>query len=49
MVATYVWYLIEEYGLDNFKRVYMGLEQVEKYLYPQFEEDAVTIFIKNKL
>ena len=46
--AIYVWYFIEKYGFDNFKKVYMGLEQVEKYLYSQFEEDAVRTFVKSR-
>lgn len=44
--GVYVWYFIEKFGADIFKRVYMGLEQSEKYLYPEFEEEAVKEFRK---
>lgn len=45
--GIYVWYFIEKFGFDVFKRVYMGLEQTEKYLYPEFEEEAVISFRKH--
>lgn len=44
--GVYVWYFIEKFGADIFKRVYMGLEQSGKYLYPEFEEAAVREFRK---
>lgn len=44
--GVYVWYFIEKFGADIFKRVYMGLEQSGKYLYPEFEEEAVKEFRK---
>lgn len=44
--GVYVWYFIEKFGADIFKRVYMGLEQSGKYLYPEFEEEAVIEFRK---
>ena len=47
--GLYVWYFIEKFGTDIFKRVYMGLEQVGKYLYPEFEEEAVMSFLKHFL
>ncbi len=42
--GIYVWYFIEKFGFDVFKRVYMGLEQTGKYLYPEFEEEAIIAF-----
>ncbi len=44
--GIYVWYFIGRFGFDIFKRVYMGLEQAGKYLYPEFEEEAVWAFLK---
>ena len=45
--GIYVWYFIEKFGADIFKRVYMGLEQAEKYLSPEFEKEAVMAFLKH--
>lgn len=44
--GIYVWYFIEKFGSDVFKRVYVGLEQAGKYLYPEFEEEAVKASLK---
>lgn len=46
--GIYVWYFIEKFGADIFKRVYMGLEQTGKYLYPEFEKEAVISFLRYK-
>ena len=40
--GAYVWYFMERYGLERFKRVYAGAEDASALLYPGFEREAVT-------
>jgi len=44
--GVYVWYFMKKFGADALKKVYMGAEKAEKYLYPQFEEEAVKAILK---
>lgn len=40
--GTYVWYLMERHGMERFKRLYAGTEEIAPLVYPGFERDAVT-------
>ena len=44
--GVYVWFFIEKYGLDSFKRVYAGEEPDGAGLYFGFEEEAVAEWLK---
>lgn len=39
--GVYVLYIIKKYGVEAYKRIYMGEETLDKYLYDGFEEDAI--------
>ena len=39
--GAYVWYLIDRFGMERFKRIYAGEEDASAVLYPGFERDAV--------
>lgn len=46
--GVYVLYLIEKYGKDAYKRIYMQEEPLDKYLYEGFEKDAIqSLLIKS--
>lgn len=39
--GVYVLYIIKQYGIDAYKRIYMQEESLDKYLYEGFEKDAI--------
>ena len=39
--GVYVWYFLEKFGAEAFKKVYAGTESLEAYLYNGFEAEAI--------
>lgn len=42
--GVYILYLLKQVGIDCFKRIYAGDEEIEKYLYDGFEREAIQGF-----
>ena len=43
--GVYALYIIKKYGVEAYKRIYMGEEELDKYLYDGFEKDAIGSFV----
>lgn len=44
--GVYVLHIIKKYGIDAFKRIYVGEEALDKYLYEGFEKDAIQSLLR---
>ena len=42
--GIYVWYLIQKFGTETFKKIYTGKEKLDKYYYDMFENEAIEAF-----
>ncbi len=45
--GVYMGFLIRKYGKEAYKEVYADSEQLEKYVYDGFENDAIDSFVNN--
>ena len=39
--GAYILYFLSKYGKDIFKNIYSGKDELEKYIYPGFEKEAI--------
>ena len=46
--GAYILYLLKKYGKDTFKNIYSGKENIEKYLFDDFEKEAISDLISDR-